>query len=559
MKAGRRELERFFRHPQALAARLARRRFSLAPPRVPPGCFGYVVEDDRFGGSIITAGQALAGVAGLPIWVFRDGSVELAFRFGALSTCDGMDLDCRLTLEARIEPRAVDVKLFLGFPELPERLTAPDLAARLERSLLDTFGRRLQTSSAEAAVAMDAAAARAMLSTAGEELFFERGIRLSGVRAFIALSRHLEKLRREALECERDEASARRRLERIELWRRTELQAAAARREVAQARELASGSRTAAQVREEAPAACRVLLAAEKRIFELRIEGGPRPVEVAAIAGGELGEVRSARHGGRQGAGELLLAGAQSGVYLLDSRGGAPELYRLSGGSSPCGGVNAAFLSGERLFATHSDIGLVSWPRGVPGESRCQVLLSRAAIGAFRGVRALQLGNDGQAYFTAGDSPGLFDPGRGPFEVKLWRGAEAELTSLAAGSGDLLVAGTRDGRLFAWDGPESAPRNLGRLASSPVYSLSQGTRDGDLFLAAGLGAPWVYVRSAFEREMTFHAPRPLRWVAVARDILLAADLSGRRLYGWEWSRREMPAFEVHLPERLRDLWAGEAS
>jgi hypothetical protein len=586
-----RKLRAFFREPGSVAARLERRRFSLFAPRVPRGAFGYVVEDDRLGGRLLASRATLKPPRGHEAWVFRSGSWNLRLEFAELKSQEGMDLDLELELALAIEPRPVDVKLFLGSVasrerELPDRVQTGDVAALLAPGLRETFVRRVEALPvAEAVRQLDPSRARELLRESGEEVLFERGLHLSGVVSIAAKSARYEELRQSELELELEEERVRQRLRFVELWKREELEADRARREVAALRGAAGGD--PADAAPAAPGAgvesagarpqagwraVRLLVCAGKKVYELCPGRDEAPGAVAAFDDGELGYLRSVRVAVPEGEeGILLLAGAQQGVYTQrlvaaadsadhtepdgmagETAGGeAPEVYRFPEPAAGGGGTNAALLEGGRLYATHSEVGLVSWPRLSPGSP--EILFSARERGV-RSVRGAQVGPGGEICFAAGDAIYGWDPARGRRDFSRWGDAGSEVTSFAACRGE-VVAGTSDGRLLLWRRQGEKPREIARLGRHAVYAVRPVLTEGRVHYVIGSRSSYVYVRDAAgASEMTFQATRPVRWVDASSDFLFGVDQGGCRLYLWEWSSREQPTREFLLPEKIRDLW-----
>lgn len=137
----------------------------------------------------------------------------------------------------------------------------------------------------------------------------------------------------------------------------------------------------------------------------------------------------------------VLLVGAASGVWLLDAQTGqALRRYAVPDPGMPRTGFNAATIVGDRLLASHSQLGVWTWPLAQPD---CAEPILRPTNGIPRAVRAITATGDGSAIFSADDRVLTWLPGQGLGQSEP---APGVIQCLAVAD-DVVYAGTADGEL----------------------------------------------------------------------------------------------------------------
>ncbi|MBN1441694.1 MAG: hypothetical protein JXA90_03245 [Planctomycetes bacterium] len=560
-----RELCRFFQRPDAVAARVRRRRLPWPAVPVPRGTFGYVASADRRRGDVLSPGERLRPARRSPAWVFREGPWDVAIEWKNLRSREGIALDARWTMSLQIPPRSVDVRLFLGIDGLGERVTAEDLRAILEPPLRRSFGQRIRSLGVEAMMSeMGPDDWRDRFRESGEEVLFERGLALCDLRIDRIDAPVYDELRKEHVRVQIEEERARQRIRRIEIWKREQMELERARRDIEScggpapsgprpegAAEAAAGEAPSASGAGFArPSLFRCLCCAGSAVYAARPGEDARARLLHRLGDGELGLLRSVRSARAEDGRELILAGAQRGVYAIDRAAGEREGYPLPRAPEAGGGVNSILLCAGRLYATHSEIGLVEWPLGQPSSPR--IIFDAREEGA-SSVRAVQAGPDGAGYFAAGGEIRAFELDGSARMLESWKAAGDEVTSFAAGHGE-VAAGTRSGRLVLWR-RGSAPRSVIQLGSHAVYGVRAVFRGGRVLYAVGARNCWVTVLDPDAGgEQVMRASRPVQWVDACQEFVCGVEQGEGALLIWSWEHRRSPSITLRFPERIRDLW-----
>ncbi|MFN0056875.1 MAG: hypothetical protein ACKVX7_00330 [Planctomycetota bacterium] len=273
----------------------------------------------------------------------------------------------------------------------------------------------------------------------------------------------------------------------------------------------------------------------------------------------ELGYLRSVVV---QGTGDevKVLVGAQAGVAIYRPRGSLWTCYRFSTPARGKGGANRVALWDGRVYASHSELGLVSWPEEVSrpeegGHLSQPFAADRIVPGRpTRGVQALATGGLCVAH------------GNSVFAVDRTAGGEPRLTVLgefAEGITALnstptgLAVGTREGRVFL-RGQSGAWRSAALRIAGPVYCLAgmqthgaTGENDG---WVVGARQPEVTVLGAEgELRARYQAAHPIRWVGSGQQGVLAVDRFGLHLLLWRWDSCAAPVRRVRVPDQIQSL------
>lgn len=295
----------------------------------------------------------------------------------------------------------------------------------------------------------------------------------------------------------------------------------------------------------------RILAVVGKRIlaFDPKTNLHPEvPKEVYETEEGSLGYLRSVRVetiGGE----EYLLCGAQRGVYRIN--GTQRTEYTFPKEPEGKGGANAVAYFDGRLFATHSEIGLIEWPeKGGPGRLLCEASLEGA--GSVRGA----LVHRGLLFFSAGNEVFSIDLATGSETPRRYRGSDDSVTSFVV-AGDELVAGNRSGKLYRWtvDDPNS-PESFGVIKPNPIFMLRQTQIAGQPYFAIGSKDFTVTVcepkRDLF-RE--YQAREEVRWVEAAGDFVFGVSRSGYKIFCWDVFRQTEPKLTIRVSDKVQDLFA----
>ncbi|MBL4849135.1 MAG: hypothetical protein JKY65_26725 [Planctomycetes bacterium] len=295
----------------------------------------------------------------------------------------------------------------------------------------------------------------------------------------------------------------------------------------------------------------RLLCVVGKRIlaFDPKTNLHPEvPKEVYDTEDGALGYLRSVRVE-MLGAEEYVLCGAQRGIYRIN--GEVKNEFTFPKEPQGKGGANAVAFFDERLFATHSEIGLIEWPaNGGPGRLLCESVLE--GVGSVRGAMILR----GMLYFSAGNEVFEIDLATGSETPTRFKGSDDSITSFVVADGE-LVAGNRNGKLYRWqlDDPNS-PESFGVIKHNPIFMLRHTQIAGQPYFAIGSKDFTVTVcepKSDLFRE--YQAREEVRWVEAAGDFVFGVSRSGYKVFCWDVFRQTEPKLTIRVSDKVQDLFA----
>ncbi len=244
-----------------------------------------------------------------------------------------------------------------------------------------------------------------------------------------------------------------------------------------------------------------------------------------------LGPIRSVRGDGTGG----FLLGCQRGILRADAQLKETIAYQDSQTISPLG-FNAAVATGERIWATHHDGGLVSWALNQPDKPDIAIRQIRA--------RSLATLDSGRLIFCNGKQLAVVSAGGQVIDVGLASPADY-LAALV--QSDRVLAVREDGIvsiLSIEDWKEmSPPRRFGRITAAATMPWLADVR---LLLAMEDG-PVVCIGPDDELVTQYTSPhRGPRVVAGSAHSLAAVSPDRQRLILWNpWDGRQLRA-EIHL-------------
>jgi len=251
----------------------------------------------------------------------------------------------------------------------------------------------------------------------------------------------------------------------------------------------------------------------------LRLQGPSGPIRAVQFA---------LDHTGRA----TLLVGAAIGVYVMPIDAAVPELV-LSVPNAPSvrGGFNAVALAGDRVVASHSELGICEWNIARPAEavSRFESMLRGASA-----VRDVQF-FDGNLYCSIDDRI-IRWPAESASDAPdaVFSGSTSPITALSATALGLL-AGNSNGDVLYWrsrsqSGPELLHKGQCRAAES-VWLLSSGGVDRVIFTDTSPRVRMRVLGDSFACEYEAGG-QILRRVAVAQDLIVATNELRDRLVCW---------------------------
>ncbi|HON65221.1 MAG TPA: hypothetical protein PLS23_01895 [Phycisphaerae bacterium] len=269
-----------------------------------------------------------------------------------------------------------------------------------------------------------------------------------------------------------------------------------------------------------------------------------------------LGPLRSVSVDERSLEAQLIMVGARLGMYLVDSASGevvdSLSAAELDAGLEIRGGVNASAMSDYRVYATHSELGLLSWTRGMFNPP-VEKLLPEVTAGA-ETVRCARFA-DGRLWFAV-DEEIWSQPEDGTAACKptLYPGARERVSALTTAAG-VLYAGTVYGRILAWDidDPDSA-RVIRGGSGNPVESLAvldNGAVDHLLIADRGSALQALVLEDSYTRRYE-SGSMPVRRAAVADDLFVAMNDNRDRVIAWNPRDPARPAATVIVPHLTGD-------
>jgi len=255
---------------------------------------------------------------------------------------------------------------------------------------------------------------------------------------------------------------------------------------------------------------------------------------------GSAGPVRSVQWASEVGSKGRLLIGAAAGVYLMSPDASTPEeTYLVEGSPSVRGGFNAAGLSGDQLFASHSELGVYRWPLGQPDRGEPMfVSMTRQA----KAIRAVQC-HDGDIYCAVDDRV-IAWPADGPAEAptRVYSGSDATITAVCVGEAGVF-AGNSNGQILHWSGTDDTrPDVLHGGSRRSVESVCVVCCGGVRRLIYTDTSLCVYARVLGDTFTCRYeaSGQTLRRVEVAPDLITATNDLRDRLLHWTPGKPQQP-------------------
>ncbi len=534
--------------------------------QVPSGWVGLAIgeQGDR---SAVPVGDEIASTGTAEVVFARTRPLRLAFEPGSVTSSDDYLCETALSMSVELSTEASDLAAFRSAVMGTDRVVA---LIRLRDYLADEVRRGLvgwarQRSAAELVDGEGVEALEAAIRESTAPPCFSAGMRVVGeltarftssALASVQAEAQRTAVKRDRLALEqqlRDAAESARRdhLEHVE-------QVLSRLREMSQASPGVSVAELIRQFGEDqrgqlyrslagcAPDAARcqaIVAAVGNELVWLDPDAPERPQrrQPAQAAGGAIRSVQSvADAGGRR----WLAVGGAAAIGLLDPTSGqvATTLsWPVPDGAVVRGGINRVALRGTTVLATHSELGLCTWPLETPDEA--QPLLTELT-GPARAVRHVQSDKEGRVWLSVddtvicltGDDLTTAAPTR-------YAGSQGRVTALTV-TPDEVYAGNDRGQVLCWsiDRPEAceAVYNSGAAACRSVHLAAlMGikrlglTDDSDAVKALILGDTVV--------ERYVAGGDRLREAWWSDDRMVALNAYQSRLYVWSLGRPEVPS------------------
>ncbi len=242
----------------------------------------------------------------------------------------------------------------------------------------------------------------------------------------------------------------------------------------------------------------------------------------------------------------VLLVGAATGIYLWPLDRSSPETTYLVADAPPVrGGFNAAVLAGDRLVATHSELGIFEWTISEPNSGRPRLESMTLAAKAVRDVEFL----DGKLYCSINDRVirwSADDASDRP--TRIYTGSESTITALTPSS-EGLFAGNSNGDILHWpDTTDSEPEMFHRgqkRAAESIWVLSAHGVRRLVFTDTSHRVQTRVLGDTFSCQYEAGG-QTLRRVEVAPDLLVATTELRDRLVCWKPGNPKRPFASIAL-------------
>jgi hypothetical protein len=261
---------------------------------------------------------------------------------------------------------------------------------------------------------------------------------------------------------------------------------------------------------------------------------------------GDAGAMRSVQIGKETGGATTLLLGGQTGVYRQPINHASPDqCWVVPDAPAVRGGFNTATIVGDRIMATHSELGLWEWPidHHAPGQPRFESLTGNANV-----VRFAQF-FDGNVYFTVDDRVFRFPADRYEAEPEhAYTGSRSSITALCI-TEQGVFAGNSRGDVLRWPldrfvAPEQLHYGSQRAAES-IWVLSAKGVNRVIFTDTSLHVHARVVGDSFACRYEAGG-QTLRRVEVAPDLIVATNDLRDRLFCWSPGRPAQPTAVVSV-------------
>lgn len=246
------------------------------------------------------------------------------------------------------------------------------------------------------------------------------------------------------------------------------------------------------------------------------------------------------------GASNALLLGGKTEVYYVKGGSVVSTFQTVAGPAEIKGGYNSVILMKNRVFATHSELGIRMWDFTEGTVPDC-VQIMKDVTGTAKTVRCLTPAN-GDIMVAAGNSIARFNVDSGKVAAS-YSQPHSNVTQFIV-IGDYILAGTEDGFIVKW--AMSEPK-------SPVDVLSTDGAISRIHASEVLGIPHVFYSSgknwvrarwpdvSIDTSFETKAGVRVKSFTISKKLLVAGSHSSPEILFWhvDHPRRCM---QVGLPE-----------
>ncbi len=235
-----------------------------------------------------------------------------------------------------------------------------------------------------------------------------------------------------------------------------------------------------------------------------------------------------------------ILVGARLGVHVLDASGDVERTLTFPDKPELRGGVNAATLLNGRVFATHSEVGLLQWP--LDGSGPVEACLSALTEGA-HAVRDIQTDAAGRLWLAIDDLIVGWSPSREASESAL--SASAEITSLVVADG-YAYAGLKNGAIVRWliGGPREL-ETVRQHTGGPVRSIAWMAGGGVPRLLIGDDRPQLELLVLGDSyQGAYRSLHNLRWGFASDDFVVGVNDRRDHIFCWRPDDPTLPVTSI---------------
>ena len=250
----------------------------------------------------------------------------------------------------------------------------------------------------------------------------------------------------------------------------------------------------------------------------------------------DLGPLRSVQAGD----GSQLLAGAQSGVMVIDpTRPGEARRYADREITSPLG-FNSVTVAGGMIWATHGEAGVVAWDISGAADKPAFSLRPQSSAEAPRNAVAL---DDARVLYSAGGAVRIADGSGNATGVAT---SVATVLFIHVDANEILVV-RADGSVDHLDRATLALTNTTRHCGETTSAAALPWLGTTRLLLATADGPVCCVGSDDPLVTQYaSAHRGLRAVAATGDVIAGLSADRQRIVLWKsWDGRQ-PAGEIHI-------------
>jgi hypothetical protein len=542
--------------------------------RLPASCVA-LVWDQAGPPTVVSGGRQIEEGSATRLLIARTTAFSLSYEAHGLSSEDGYEISAQAQMTVRIVPERSELTGFVGeIMGSAQEVTIQRLhhyCSEVVRSAIGEFVRQRPADrllSPEAGDEFDT-----ILAAKFKALGFASGLAL-GADPRIAIQSP------DFAEARRDRRVVQQRQGRLEEERRLRELAAQARREhlselaqtLDQLRDLSQQNQTIAQLdliktfgpsqrgnlyhalvaqhRGGARTEAIVVAAGEELLwFDPAAPSKPTRTQSLATEIGPLRSVRTASWEGRR----VLLIGARQGVHLLESEQDPRTTFAFKPSRELRGGVNAATIVGQRLYATHSEAGLIRWPLRKPSEFEFPWSERFLSCRSVRDVQhddegAVWLAADNGVYAIVGDGQAGGAHMGAPCESPEPRMLSTPATVTALCVADRRVfAGLENGQIVAWQGDAAAAESVRPAGGAAVTSLAWLEGGGVPRLLVGDNRShlaMIVLGDAFSAQ--YRCGQSVRWGFAAPDIIVGVNDRRDQLIIWRTETPHEPAAVIHV-------------